>query len=56
MKLFEKKPILESSFWQRISGSKNSMNAFIEFNNLLAEVSAAMNFPISFMALVPKFC
>ena len=37
MKLFEKKPLVEASFWQRISGSKNSLNAFIEFNNLLAE-------------------
>ena len=37
MKLFEKKPLVEGSFWQRISGSKNSLNAFIEFNNLLAE-------------------
>lgn len=37
MKLFEKKPLGEASFWQRISGSKNSLNAFIEFNNLLAE-------------------
>jgi hypothetical protein len=37
MKLFEKKPLVEASFWQRISGSKNSMNAFVEFNNLLAE-------------------
>ena len=37
MKLFEKKPLVEASFWQRISGSKNSLNAFIEFNNRLAE-------------------
>jgi hypothetical protein len=37
MKLFEKKALVEASFWQRISGSKNSLNAFIEFNNLLAE-------------------
>lgn len=37
MKLFEKKALVEASFWQRISGSKNALNAFIEFNNLLAE-------------------
>ena len=37
MKLFEKKSLVEASFWQRISGSKNALNAFIEFNNLLAE-------------------
>lgn len=37
MKLFEKKALVEASFWQRISGSKNSLNAFVEFNNLLAE-------------------
>jgi hypothetical protein len=37
MKLFEKKALVEASFWQRMSGSKNTLNAFIEFNNLLAE-------------------
>jgi hypothetical protein len=37
MNLFEKKALVEASFWQRISGSKNELNAFIEFNNLLAE-------------------
>jgi len=37
MNLFEKKPLVEASFWQRISGSKNALNAFVEFNNLLAE-------------------
>lgn len=37
MNIFETKPLIKKSLWNRVSGSENSKNAFIVFNNLLAE-------------------
>ena len=37
MNIFEAKPLIKKSLWNRVSGRENSKNAFITFNNLLAE-------------------
>jgi hypothetical protein len=37
MNIFETKPLIKKSLWNRVSGSENSKNAFVVFNNLLAE-------------------